>query len=49
MLDQSNLKEMRLFIDTVISQKDTLYNEFPSLEKWSREALTKRLIEEILN
>ena len=49
MLDQSNLKEMRLFIDTVISQKDTLHNEFPSLEKWSREALTKRLIEEILN
>ena len=49
MLDQSNLKEMRLFIDTVISQKDTLQNEFPSLEKWSREALTKRLIEEILN
>ena len=49
MLDQSNLKEMRLFIDTVISKKDTLHNEFPSLEKWSREALTKRLIEEILN
>ncbi len=49
MLDQSNLKEMRLFIDTVICKKDTLHNEFPSLEKWSREALTKRLIEEILN
>ena len=49
MLDQANLKEMSLFIDTVISQKDTLRNKFSNLENWSREALTKRLIEEILS
>jgi len=47
MLNTHDLEEITDFIQQVASQKGRLQNEFPDLENWSREGLTKRLVEEV--
>ena len=47
MLNTHDLEGITNFIQQVASQKGRLQNEFPDLENWSREGLTKRLVEEV--
>ena len=47
MLNTHDLEGITDFIQQVASQKGRLQNEFPDLENWSREGLTKRLVEEV--
>jgi hypothetical protein len=47
MLNTHDLEGISDFIQQVASQKGGLQNEFPDLANWSREGLTKRLVEEV--
>ena len=47
MLNTHDLEGITDFIQQVASQKGLLQNEFPDLSNWSREGLTKRLVEEV--
>jgi len=47
MLNTHDLEGITDFIQQVASQKGRLQNEFPDLANWSREGLTKRLVEEV--
>ncbi|MDA9326517.1 hypothetical protein N9Q92_00735 [Flavobacteriaceae bacterium] len=49
MLEAQDNQGILEFIEQVASQKDHLQNSFPNIERWSREGLTKRLVEEIMN
>ncbi|MDO7576234.1 MAG: hypothetical protein MUQ86_04985, partial [Flavobacteriaceae bacterium] len=48
MLEAQDNQGILEFIEQVASQKDHLQNSFPNIERWSREGLTKRLVEEIM-
>jgi len=48
MIHPQNQQEIIDFITTVFKEKDSLKNHFPKLKQWSRKALTKRLVEEVL-
>jgi hypothetical protein len=49
MFDSNDLEGITFFINRIIEQKETLFNEFPEIEKWSRESLTKALIKKCLD
>ena len=49
MLDAKSTKEISAFIEKTAFQKGNLFNHFPQLDQWSREGLTKRLINEVLS
>ena len=42
---KEKISEMNYFIEKAYQGKGTLKNIFPNLEEWSREALTKKLIQ----
>ncbi|MBL6669409.1 MAG: hypothetical protein ISP72_04735 [Flavobacteriaceae bacterium] len=48
MIRPNDSKEIVAFIEKIFNEKEEATNYFPELIKWSREALTKRLSEEIL-
>jgi glycosyltransferase involved in cell wall biosynthesis len=45
MLDENDTNAILDFIQIAVTQKDSIRNTFPQLGEWSREALTKQLIE----
>ena len=45
MLDDNDTKAILDFIQIAVTQKDSIRNTFPQLGEWSRESLTKQLIE----
>ena len=45
MLDENDTNAILDFFQTAVTQKKSIRNTFPQLDEWSREALTKRLIE----
>ena len=45
MVKSEKISEMNYFIEKAYQGKGTLKNIFPNLEEWSREALTKKLIQ----
>jgi len=49
MLNSNDLEGITSFINRIIEQKETLFNGFPEIEKWSRESLTKDLIKKCLD
>ena len=48
MLEARDTKGIFDFIQQAATQRTNLHNSFPQLAHWSREALTKRLVEEVL-
>jgi len=48
MIAADNHKGITEFIRRVANQKETLQNEFPNLDQWSRGGLTKRLVKDVL-
>jgi glycosyltransferase involved in cell wall biosynthesis len=48
MIAADNHKGIIEFIQRVANQKETLQNEFPNLDQWSRGGLTKRLVKDVL-
>jgi hypothetical protein len=48
MIAADNHKGIIEFIRRVANQKETLQNEFPNLDQWSRGGLTKRLVKDVL-
>jgi len=49
MLDAKDVKGIYVFIEQIAKQKESLQNDFPQLERWSREGLTRRLVQEVFN
>jgi len=49
MLNVTDAKEIQRFIIKTASEKGSLFNNFPELAQWSRESLTKRLIDDVLS
>ena len=49
MLDANDVKGIYVFIEQIAKQKESLQNDFPQLERWSREGLTRRLVQEVFN
>ncbi|MCH1518059.1 MAG: hypothetical protein L7T62_05535 [Flavobacteriaceae bacterium] len=49
MLNVTDAKEIQRFIIKTASEKGSLFNNFPELTQWSRESLTKRLIDDVLS
>ncbi|MDB2701667.1 glycosyltransferase family 4 protein [Flavobacteriaceae bacterium] len=45
MLDAKDTKEISAFISKLALEKGRVFNRFPALEQWSREGLTRQLIE----
>ena len=45
MLDENDTTAILEFIQVAVTQKNSIQNKFPQLGEWSREALTKQLIE----
>lgn len=43
MIEAFNIPEINFFLIKTIKEKGKLINNFPNIEKWSREALTRRL------
>lgn len=48
MLEENQPQEIEHFLEEIMDKKGQLKNDFPGLNDWSRETLTKRLIEEVL-
>ena len=48
MIRPDDIKRIVAFIEKIFNEKEVATNYFPNLKKWSREALTKSLSEEIL-
>ncbi len=49
MLDSNDLDGIFSFISQIVKHEGTLLNIFPEIEKWSRESLTKELINKCFN
>lgn len=49
MLDSNDLEGIFSFISQTVKHEGTLQNMFPEIEKWSRESLTKELINKCLD
>jgi hypothetical protein len=49
MLDSNDLEGIFSFISQTVKHGGTLQNMFPEIEKWSRESLTKELINKCLD
>ena len=48
MIEATNSSEILAFLKEIINTKETKQNQFLDLDNWSRKALTKRLINEVL-
>ena len=48
MVAPTDLSAISQFLEKVLEQPKPLQNNFPQLEQWSREALSKRLVHEVL-
>ena len=48
MLDAKDRDEIQTFIVQLATEKETIQNNFPNIEAWSREGLTQRLVNEVL-
>jgi hypothetical protein len=48
MIEASNSSEILAFLMESVNTKETKRNQFLDLDNWSRKALTKRLINEVL-
>jgi len=49
MLDAKDVKGIYVFIEQIAKQKESLQNDFPQLERWSREGLTRKLVQEVFS
>ena len=49
MFKPSQEKEMLAFLEDLYTAEESLQNDFPQLQKWSREAICRQLIDEVLN